>query len=179
MKNPGQQATMSSLHRQRGFVFKLLHSLVIVALVVMLVVLYKTGKLAGIEKRVRGLISGNSNSGSAETYPERQNNYIRATQRESRPPVERPYEDSIFTEDARYAVQVAAGYDSRQLYAWRDELIQKGYDAYLVSINTPQGIMFKLRVGAYYDRQDAEAMRDRLSHRYPSNFGDSFIIRGD
>ena len=176
MKSPGQKAVMLSLHRQRGFVFKLLHSLVIVALVVMLVVLYKTGKLAGIEKRVRGLISG---SGSTETYPERQNGYIRATQRESRPPVERPSEDSIFTEDARYAVQVAAGYDSRQLYAWRDELLQKGYDAYLVSINTPQGIMFKLRVGAYNDRQDAEAMRDRLGRRYPTNFGDSFIIRGD
>lgn len=177
VKYSGQQA-ISSLHRQRGFVFKLIHSLMIVALVVILVVLYKGGKLAWLENKVRGIVSGGGGA-STQTYPERRDNYLRANQREYRAPVERPQEDSAYTEEGRYAVQVAAGYDSRQLYGWRDELLQKGYDAYLVSLTTSRGMMFKLRVGAYYDRQDAEAMRDRLSRRYPTNFGDSFIVEGE
>ena len=46
MKHSGWIAEKSSLQRQRGFVFKLLHSLLIVAIVVGLIVLYKTGNLA-------------------------------------------------------------------------------------------------------------------------------------
>lgn len=182
MKHSG--LAKSSLHRQRGFVFRLIHSLLIVAIVVALVVLYKNGKLTGLENKVKGFLgrggNGGNGGGSTETYPERRGEYLRATQRVSRPPpVERPNEDTGYTEDGRYTVQVAAGYDSRQLYAWRDELLQKGYNAYLVSLDTSRGMMFKLRVGAYYDRLDAEAMRDRLSRRYPTNFGDSFIVRGE
>ncbi len=95
-------------------------------------------------------------------------------------PVTREHEDTTYT-DGRYAVQIASGYDSRQLYAWRDSLVREGVNAYLVSLNTTRGLLFKLRVGAYTKRADAEQMRDKLANRYPDQglFADSFVVQGD
>jgi cell division septation protein DedD len=94
-----------------------------------------------------------------------------------RKPVKRPDESTQLTKQ-RYAVQAAAGYDSRHLYELRDALIQAGYPAYLVSIQTPDGIMFKLRVGAFNKREPAEALRDKLRNRYPETLSNSFVIEG-
>lgn len=91
--------------------------------------------------------------------------------------VKRPEESTQLTRQ-RYAVQAAAGYDSRHLYELRDALIQAGYPAYLVSIQTPDGIMFKLRVGAFNKREPAEALRDKLRTRYPETLNSSFVIEG-
>lgn len=171
-----------SLGKQRGFVFKLMHSMLIVVGVIALVLLYKAGKLPFINYRP-SLPNWGSSSSSSSTHNysddvwEPSNNYVRAQQRRS-VPVVREQEDTEYTTN-RYAVQVAAGYDSRQLYGWRDELLRDGYNAYVVSLNTPRGLMFKLRVGAYVKRPQAEALRDKLSRRYPSNFGESFVVEGD
>ncbi|MEZ5451959.1 MAG: SPOR domain-containing protein [Thiothrix sp.] len=170
-----------SRSRQRGFVFKMIHSLLLVAGAVLLVLLYRAGKLPFINYKpnISGWaagLGGNGNSGNNDVW-EPDNNYIRATQRRSAP-VTRPREDTEYT-DNRYAVQIAAGYDSRQLYVWRDQLVRGGYNAYLVSLNTPRGLMFKLRVGAYASRVQAESMRDKIRNRFPTNFGESFIVEGN
>lgn len=176
----------SSFRQQRGFVFKMIHSLILVVGVVSLVVLYKSGKLPFINYRPNfsewNLGSSNNNNASRDDSSndavwEPSNNYIQAQQRKS-VPVVREREDTRYTNN-RYAVQVAAGYDSRQLYGWRDALAKDGYDAYLVSLNTPRGLMFKLRVGAFTSRKQAEALQTKIRNRYPTNFGGSFIVEGD
>lgn len=221
-----------SLVKQRGFVFRLMHSLLIVALVVGLVVLFKTGKfsvsgLSQVPGQVSHWVGGHINRPNQATYrpgyaqpnytqrdydpraaippttyydyPNQQapspNPYWYDTNNNSdwgndiykpAPPVRKPTtvakpkEDTRYT-SLRYAVQVAAGYDSRQLYAWRDALIADGFHAYIISLNTPKGLLLKLRVGAYNKRDQAEAMRDRLVKRYPQQglFTDSFVIEGD
>jgi hypothetical protein len=172
----------SSLAKQRGFVFKLIHSLATVAVVVGLVVLYRAGKLPFINYKpnlnLPSWDTGSSSNGyNNDNLWESGNNYVQAHQRKAAPVV-REREDTKYTTN-RYAVQVAAGYDSRQLYGWRDELARDGYDAYLVSLNTPRGLMFKLRVGAYANRKQAEALQTKLRNRYPTNFGESFVVEGD
>ncbi len=170
----------SSFRQQRGFVFKMIHSLLLVVVVVGLVVLYKAGKLPFVNYRPNlsewNLGSSNNNPRNDNVW-EPNNNYIQAQQRKPTPVI-REREDTRYTTN-RYAVQVAAGYDSRQLYGWRDALAQDGYDAYLVSLNTPRGLMFKLRVGAFPSRKQAETLQAKLRSRYPTNFGASFIVEGD
>ncbi|UJS25894.1 SPOR domain-containing protein [Thiothrix winogradskyi] len=171
----------SSFRQQRGFVFKMIHSLILVVGVVTLVVLYKAGKLPFINYRPNlsewNLGSSNNNNPRNDDVWEPSNNYIQAQQRKPTPVI-RDREDTRYTTN-RYAVQVAAGYDSRQLYGWRDALAQDGYDAYLVSLNTPRGLMFKLRVGAFSSRKQAETLQTKLRSRYPANFGASFVVEGD
>lgn len=219
--------------KQRGFVFRLIHSLAIVALVVGLVILYKTGKLSGLTQvpgKVSHWVGGQVNhttpsANYRQDYapppyaqqdydpraypPQTQTTYYdyqtpyrddearswtttrnywdndiykRAPSYTSRKTtsVTKPKEDTRYTV-SRYAVQVAAGYDSRQLYAWRDALINDGFHAYIISLNTSKGLLLKLRVGAYNKREQAEAMRDKLAQRYPEQglFTDSFVIQGD
>lgn len=176
--NSSGRMSSGSLVKQRGFVFKLVHSLLIVAGAIALVMLYRAGKLPFINYQPDlPTWSAGSGSSSNEAVWEPDNNYIQARQRRYTP-VTREQEDTRYT-DNRYAVQVAAGYDSRQLYGWRDGLVRDGYDAYLVSLNTPRGLMFKLRVGAYNSRVQAENLRDKLRNRYPTNFGESFLVEGD
>lgn len=181
MKPAGWVAEKSSLQRQQGFVFKLLHSLLIVAIVVGLAVLYKTGNLAFLNRAGQYLSDVLRPNAAPRTRDRESSSYYQATYPASRPdgPVAFPNEDSQGAENGRYAVQVASSYDSRKLYAWRDELAADGYETYLVSINSPNGMLFKLRVGSYDNRPDAEAMRDRLRRRYPTNFGNSFVMRGN
>ncbi len=182
MKHPNS-VSFSSLRQQRGFVFKMVHSLLLVVGVVGLVVLYKAGKLPFINYPVDlsswNLGNGNISNDDSDnnTIWESTNNYIQAQQRKSAPVI-REREDTRYTNN-RYAVQVAAGYDSRQLYGWRDALAQDGYDAYLVSLNTSRGLMFKLRVGAFASRTQAETLQTKLRNRYPTNFGESFVVEGD
>jgi hypothetical protein len=179
------KVSSSSLAKQRGFVFRLIHSLFTVALVVGLVVLYKAGKLPFINYRP------NLSNWHIPRLPENPNNnsqqweessptptYIQARQKKTR--VAKNREETIYT-SGRYAVQVAAGYDSRQLYGWRNALVRDGFDAYLVSLNTSQGLLLKLRVGAYTSRAQAEKTRDLIKNRYPEQglFTDSFVITGD
>lgn len=160
------------LPKQRGFVFKLIHALLIVLGVVTLIVLYKAGKIPFINYRPSApdwIRFPAQETSRPLSFPQQQ--------RHSTETVTRQREDDSY-DRTRFAVQVAAGYDSRQLYAWRDALLDDGYDAYLVSLNTPRGLMFKLRVGAYTSRTQAEAMRDKIARRYPMNFGDSFVVEG-
>jgi hypothetical protein len=152
--------------------------------------LYKAGKIPFLNYRpnLPNLPSweiGNTTSSTHSSYNSdddlwdsgNSGRYVQASQRKA-VPVVREREGTNYT-DNRYAVQVAAGYDSRQLYAWRDALANDGYNAYLVSLNTPRGLQFKLRVGAYNSRTQAEALQTKLRNRYPTNFGESFVIEGD
>lgn len=168
MSSSGRMSGIS-LAQQRGFVFKLIHSLILVALIVGAILLYRAGKLPFIQYQPEwpGFGGGSNNAG----------NYIQTSQRDV---VTRENETATLT-SSRYAVQVAAGYDSRQLYRWRDALIRDGFDAYLVSLNTSRGVMFKLRVGAFNNRAPAERLRNRIINRYPNQglFLDSFIVQGE
>ncbi len=187
--NNSNRVSSSSLAKQRGFVFKLVHSLLLVLGFVTLVLLYKAGKIPFLNYRPNLNIPsweiGNTSSSTHSSYSSdddlwdsgNSGRYVQASQRKA-VPVVREREDTTYT-DNRYAVQVAAGYDSRQLYAWRDALANDGYNAYLVSLNTPRGLQFKLRVGAYNSRTQAEALQTKLRNRYPTNFGESFVIEGD
>jgi hypothetical protein len=182
--NSSSKVSSSSLAKQRGFVFRLIHSLFTVAVVVGLVVLYKAGKLPFIHYRPNlsnwhiPHLPGNPNNDSPQWEEPPEPTYIQAHQKKTR--VAKNREDTIYT-SGRYAVQVAAGYDSRQLYDWRDALVRDGFDAYLVTLNTSQGLLLKLRVGAYTSRAQAEKTRDRIKSRYPEKglFTDSFVITGD
>lgn len=184
--NSSSRVSSSSLAKQRGFVFKLMHSLLMVVLIVGLILFYQAGKIPFINysPNLPKWNTGNSSSSTHslgnnndDLWDSGNNNYIQARQRKA-VPVVREREDTTYTTN-RYAVQVAAGYDSRQLYGWRDALAHDGYDAYLVSLNTPRGLMFKLRVGAYRSRSQAEALQSTLRSRYPTNFAGSFVIEGD
>jgi hypothetical protein len=184
--NSSSRVSASSLTKQGGFVFKMIHSLLMVVGVVSLVVLYKAGKLPFLNYRpsMPDWTIGNSTSSThglsssdENLWDSGSNNYIQARQSKSAPVV-REREDTTYTNN-RYAVQVAAGYDSRQLYEWRDALARDGYDAYVVSLNTPRGLMFKLRIGAYHSRTQAEALQAKMRNRYPTNFGASFVVEGD
>jgi len=176
VKHSGWVAKKSSLQWQQGFVFKLIHSLLTVAIIVALVVSYKAGYLSflrHIPPQVKHIVQ------DGRQRWDNLGNENPANQTGTLDPIERGNEDSSYTEGSRYAVQVAAGYDSRQLYTWRDALLAEGYDAYLVSLSSARGMTFKLRVGSYNNREDAKAMRDRLRRRYPTNFGGSFVMQGD
>lgn len=191
MKNSGYSIPRS-LAKQRGFVFKLIHSLLTVVLVVGLVVLYKAGKLPFINYKpnlsnwhlpsIPTMPSGSNTDSDSPIWEkpqwEKSPTYIQTQQKKK--PVTDDAEDTVYT-NGRYAVQVAAGYDSRQLYGWRDALVRDGFDAYLVSLNTSKGLLLKLRVGAYTNRAQAEKTRDRIKNRYPEQglFADSFVITGD
>ncbi len=178
----------SSLSQQKGFIFRLLHSLLIVAIVVSLVVLYKMGKLQHFREwsqDTKVWLQEQSESfrfatNTQDDEPHARHAATRDADEDSHK-VTRPKEDTQYTETGRFAVQVAAGYDSRQLYAWRDALQHDGFDAYLVSLNTAQGLLLKLRVGSYKNRHQADKLRERLRNRYPEQglFEDSFVVEGD
>lgn len=163
--------------QQRGFVFKLIHSMLIVVGIVTLVLLYKAGRIPFLQYRPSWTpvinASYSTHDASPRPRPAPVTTYVQQN-------------DDIYAEDTdytaagqRFAVQVAAGYDSRQLYSWRDELIRDGYDAYIVSVNTPRGLMLKLRIGAYARRTQAEALRAKIIRRYPQSFANSFIVEGN
>lgn len=173
--------------RQSGQ-FSLLHAFIIVALVVGGAVLYKKNMFPYVHYKpdfstVKQIFKVpaqdadlyDDNLASQASHSREHRSKDEATN--ERKPVKRP-EESTQLSKQRYAVQAAAGYDSRHLYELRDALIEAGYAAYLVSIQTPEGIMFKLRVGAFNKREAAEALRDKLRTRYPENFGNSFVIEG-
>lgn len=174
MNKVGRIVSRHSPARQRGFVFKFLHSMLIVAAVVGLAWMYKMGRLPTMRdlQNVPHMPNlsrwGNSSAWQAHQPPD--------YSQHSNAPAS-AHEDPGYM-DVRYAVQAAAGYDSRQLKEFQQELAHDGYDAYLVSLNTPDGLLFKLRVGAYNKRSDAESVRNKLRTHYPDHFGASFVIQG-
>ena len=184
VNNPKWLKRQQYSKRQRGQ-FNLLHAFIIIALVVGGAVLYQKNRFPYIHYKPD--FSGIKRIFSAPaTHPDVYDDNLvnqsssernNAESNNERKPVKRPDESSKLTKQ-RYAVQAAAGYDSRHLYELRDALIQAGYPAYLVSIQTPDGIMFKLRVGAFNKREPAEALRNKLRNRYPETLSNSFVIEG-
>ncbi|HPE59668.1 MAG TPA: SPOR domain-containing protein [Thiolinea sp.] len=75
-----------------------------------------------------------------------------------------------------YTVQVFAGYNSRLAYELRRNLRQQGYNTYLLQVPDSRGVQFKVRIGAYYNRADAFAMRDKIRRQYPKSLGSSFVL---
>ena len=173
--------------RQRGQ-FNLLHAFLIIAIVVGAAVLYQKNSFPYIHYKpdfssVKRIFSTPPDADLYDDHLANQSSSTHSRERHKseanseRKPVKRPDESTQLTKQ-RYAVQAAAGYDSRRLYELRDALIQAGYQAYLVSIQTPDGIMFKLRIGAFNKREPAEALRDKLRNRYPETLSNSFVIEG-
>jgi len=165
----GRMVSRHSPAQQRGFVFKFLHSVLIIVAIVGLAILYKNGKLPSIHDLPN--IRNWANKQTWQPQPA-QTSYSQHGDAPSR-----AHEDPGYA-DTRYAVQVAAGYDSRQLYDLQQMLRHDGYDAYLVSLNTSDGMLFKLRVGAYEKRSAADRECSKLRARYPQRLGDSFVIQG-
>ena len=179
---------LQSLHRmssnshyaQQG-IFKLMHALLIVVIVVGLVVLFKTGKLQGAKHWPSDAKDWLQEQRDALDLHSDDADEQRNTNDTTPHKVTRPKETTHYTDSGRFAVQLAAGYDSRQLYALRDSLINDHFDAYLVSLNTTQGLLLKLRVGNFKSHNQAEKLRERLQNRYPEQglFADSFIVEGN
>ncbi len=190
MKHTSRTSRQFSLHHQKGFVFKLVHSLLIVTLTLVLILLYEGGHLEFLRHLPGRIIHFLDDDGGRRDRGERNpdtpgnpgsSHYWHANYPGDIFPDFPAQQDSgydSYRENALYSVQVAAAYDSRALYFWRDELAGKGYQAYLVSSNTPKGMLFKLRVGPYRNRQEAEDMRDRLG-QYSQKFSSGFIVPGD
>ena len=61
-----------------------------------------------------------------------------------------------------YTVQVAALSDQQAAIELRRRLIAEGYEAYLVSVQTEQGVIFRLRVGAFANRAAAVSFAGRM-----------------
>lgn len=61
-----------------------------------------------------------------------------------------------------YTVQVAALSDQQSAIELRRRLIAEGYEAYLVSVQTEQGVIFRLRVGAFANRAAAVSFAGRM-----------------
>jgi hypothetical protein len=197
VKYTSRTSCQSSLHRQKGFVFKLVHSMLIVAVTLVLILLYEGGHLAFLRHLPGKIIhfldddgryrDGGGRNPDNSGYPGNPGNsgYSRTSYPGDIFPDFPAQQDhggydkyDSYRENALYSVQVAAAYDSRQLYDWRDELSGKGYKAYLVSSNTPRGMLFKLRIGPYRNRQEAENMLGRLG-QYSQNFSGGFIVPGE
>lgn len=184
MKYASRTSHPHSLYRQKGFVFRLIHSMLIIAIAVVLVLLYQHGHLRFLrhipgdiarflEDEPRGDNGYNdrsdNGSGSSRYWRTDYREHSSSSQGNSGHGQKEP---------ALYSVQLAAAYDSRTLYYWRDELLRNGYKAYLVRANTADGMLFKLRVGPYNDRYQAEKTRWNLG-QYSQNFTDGFIVAGE
>ncbi len=61
-----------------------------------------------------------------------------------------------------YTVQVAALSDQQAAIELRRRLIAEGYEAYLVSVQTERGVIFRLRVGAFANRAAAVSFANRM-----------------
>lgn len=176
MNKTGRMVSRHSPAQQRGFVFKFLHSVLIVVAVVGLAWMYKMGRIPTLHdlQTIPHMPNLSHWGNNGAWKPQYSPDY--SPSQHSDAPAQR-HEDPGYM-DVRYAVQAAAGYDSRQLKDLQQELAHDGYDAYLVSLNTADGLLFKLRVGAYEKRSEAEAVRNKLRTRYPDRFGASFVIQG-
>lgn len=181
MKYTRRTSYQPSLHQQKGFVFKLVHSLLIVAVTVILILLYQGGQL-GFLRHFPGKITrfleddrGRDDRGWSENNNPGDSRYWRADYRDRSAST---WNQDDNYEAAIYSVQLTAAYDSRTLYYWRDELIRNGYKAYLTRSNTSQGMLFKLRVGPYKSRHQAEETRWKLG-QYSQNFADGFLVPGE
>lgn len=61
-----------------------------------------------------------------------------------------------------YTIQVAALSDQQAAIELRRRLIAEGYEAYLVSVQTEQGVIFRLRVGAFANRAASVSFASRM-----------------
>lgn len=184
MKYTSQAFQASSLYRQKGFVFKLVHSLLIISVAMILVLLYQgghlnflhhlPGKIIRILEEDEHTISRGTNR-NPEGSRYWQTDYRERDYQEQNSSWETNntyYDDR---ETGRYVVQLIAAYDAPSLYHWRDELLQNGYKAYLDNTDTAKGVLFKLRIGPYRSRQQAEEARWRI-RQYSPEFADGFIV---
>lgn len=62
-----------------------------------------------------------------------------------------------------YTVQVVAVSDEERARALEEQLLASGFAAYTLTVPTQQGLIYRLRIGAFADRESAERFADALS----------------
>lgn len=62
-----------------------------------------------------------------------------------------------------YTVQVVAVSDENRARALEEQLLASGFAAYTLTVPTQQGLIYRLRIGAFADRDSAERFADALS----------------
>jgi DedD protein len=73
-----------------------------------------------------------------------------------------PASASASTSPGGFQVQVAAYQREGDASTVRDRLVRKGYPAFLTTATTPAGTWFRVRVGGYQSRDEAQAVATRL-----------------
>jgi cell division septation protein DedD len=100
---------------------------------------------------------------------------------ESKPPVElaataQPSDSAEERESARvWHVQVNAFPDEKSGKVWVDRLKNKGYKAYLTEARNKGKVWYRVRVGQFSSREEAEKMADILKSK--ENFSKAFATR--
>ena len=77
--------------------------------------------------------------------------------------------DALDTGDLFFTVQVGAFANKANAQKLADELSDKGFDAYVESFDKGITSLYRVRVGKFSSREEAEAVESRLSEQdYPT-----------
>lgn len=63
----------------------------------------------------------------------------------------------------RYYVQLLASLDKNKLIQLQDALAGKGIKTIIQSVDTPNGIVYRLRIGPFSDKNEAQSMLDNVT----------------
>jgi DedD protein len=63
----------------------------------------------------------------------------------------------------RYYVQLLASVDKNKLIQMQDTLAAKGFKTIIQSVDTPNGIVYRLRIGPFADKDEAQSMLDNVN----------------
>ena len=72
-------------------------------------------------------------------------------------------EDHASAEVKRYYVQLLASLDKNRLIQLQDKLAEKGFKTVIKSVDTPNGIVYRLRIGPFTDKEEAQNMLDSVT----------------
>jgi cell division septation protein DedD len=92
-------------------------------------------------------------------------------------PSQQPQTAKPATRENIWAVQTMATTDKPDAQSWVSRLKAKGYDAFAVEAEIKGQIWYRVRVGAFASRQDAEVLRAALSAQ--EGFRDAFVAAGN
>jgi serine-type D-Ala-D-Ala carboxypeptidase (penicillin-binding protein 5/6) len=92
----------------------------------------------------------------------------------SAPPTERTGRSAasvrrvVPTTDRRYVVRLATFESNARAKRLQESMIQKGYSARIVRVRQKQRVMYRVLVGSYTDRRQAQQVADRIARLQPS-----------
>ena len=154
---------MSSFYKQRGF--GLLMQLILVAAFVFIIVLSAKNQLP---------IFG-SFSGIWKTFMSYScSSYISSPQSSSS--TANNFSTNTSTPTRKYVVQVFSSYHSKQAYALKQNLQQDGYNVQIENSERSDGMIFKVLLGPYSNKDIADQERESITRRY-QKLSDGFVRR--